>query len=137
MINACDSTASLIVCTMYITYHTSTLSVLSDIHIHLYAWLCFTEWCQFLNGHHMQADCGGLVSPGGLSFVGHTHELLGEIPAAVACKRTILDKAISSAAQRYVYEYTVHGMTKSVTSMKHNSISSPCHVRHITVLVLN
>ena len=55
-----------------------------------------------MNCYHLQADCGGLVSPSGLSFVGHTHEQLGEIPAAVACKRMVLDKAISRAAQRYV-----------------------------------
>ena len=76
------------------------------------------QWCQFMICHPLQADCGGLVSPGGLSFVGHTHELLGEIPAAVVCKRTVLDKAISRAAKRYVcmyvcmYVYSVDGMMK-------------------------
>lgn len=52
--------------------------------------------------YHLQADCGGLVSPSGLSFVGHTHEQLGEIPAAVSCKRMVLDEAIFRAAQRCV-----------------------------------
>ena len=49
----------------------------------------------------VQIDYGGLVSPSGLSFVGHTHELFGEIPGAVVCKRVVLDKVISRTAQRY------------------------------------
>jgi len=46
------------------------------------------------------ADSGGFVSPGGLSFVGRSHKVLGEIPAAIACKRTILDEAIAMAAKK-------------------------------------
>jgi len=34
-----------------------------------------------------QADSGGLVSPGGISYIGRSHEQLGEIPAAIAIKR--------------------------------------------------
>lgn len=44
------------------------------------------------------ADSGGLVSPGGLSYIGRSHEQLGEIPAAIAAKRTDLDEAIARAA---------------------------------------
>ena len=47
-----------------------------------------------------QADSGGLCSPGGLSYVGRTKEILGEIPAAMACKRIHLDEAIARAAAR-------------------------------------
>eukprot|EP00105_Crassostrea_gigas_P018926 XP_011437193.1 PREDICTED: conditioned medium factor receptor 1-like [Crassostrea gigas] len=46
------------------------------------------------------ADSGGLVSPGGLSYIGRSKEVLGEIPAAIACKRIHLDEAIAKAAQR-------------------------------------
>lgn len=35
----------------------------------------------------LQADSGGLVSPGGISYIGRSHEQLGEIPAAIAIKR--------------------------------------------------
>ena len=52
--------------------------------------------------HHLQADYGGLVSPSGLSYVGHSHEQLGEIPAAAACKRMVLDEALAKAAVRQV-----------------------------------
>lgn len=45
------------------------------------------------------ADCGGLVSPSGLSYVGRSKEILGEIPAAIACKRIHLDEAIAMAAK--------------------------------------
>jgi len=45
------------------------------------------------------ADSGGLCSPGGLSFVGKSKEILGEIPAAIAVKRTDLDEAIARCAQ--------------------------------------
>ncbi|XP_002733821.1 conditioned medium factor receptor 1-like [Saccoglossus kowalevskii] len=46
------------------------------------------------------ADNGGLCSPGGLSYVGRSKEMLGEIPAAIACKRINLDNAIAMAAKR-------------------------------------
>jgi len=45
------------------------------------------------------ADSGGFVSPGGLSYVGASHEELGTIPAAIAVKRTNLDEAIAMAAK--------------------------------------
>jgi len=45
------------------------------------------------------ADSGGLVSPGGLSYIGRSHEELGAIPAAIAVKRTHLDEAIARRAQ--------------------------------------
>ena len=41
-----------------------------------------------------------MCSPGGLSFVGRSKEILGEIPAAIACKRIHLDEAIAQAAER-------------------------------------
>lgn len=50
----------------------------------------------------VQADSGGLCSPGGLSYVGRSKEILGEIPAALACKRIHLDDALAKAAKRYV-----------------------------------
>ena len=40
-----------------------------------------------------------MVSPGGLSFIGRSKEMLGEIPAAIAVKRTHLDEAIAMAAK--------------------------------------
>ncbi|KAI8502859.1 hypothetical protein Bbelb_195610 [Branchiostoma belcheri] len=46
------------------------------------------------------ADAGGLCSPGGLSYIGRSKEILGEIPAALACKRWWLDEAIAMAAKR-------------------------------------
>ena len=49
-----------------------------------------------------QADNGGLVSPSGMSFIGRSKEHLGEIPAAIACKRLHLDDAIAKAAKTYV-----------------------------------
>lgn len=57
---------------------------------------------KYWGGHLIfyQADSGGLCSPGGLSYVGRTKEILGEIPAAMACKRIHLDEAIARAATR-------------------------------------
>ncbi|KAL8604633.1 hypothetical protein ACOMHN_013413 [Nucella lapillus] len=46
------------------------------------------------------SDSGGMVSPGGLSFIGRSKESLGEIPAAIAVKRLHLDEAIAMAAKR-------------------------------------
>nr|XP_054768083.1 conditioned medium factor receptor 1-like [Lytechinus pictus] len=46
------------------------------------------------------ADSGGLVSPGGLSFIGRSLEIMGDIPAAIACKRLHLDNAIAMAAKK-------------------------------------
>ena len=46
----------------------------------------------------LQAHNGGLVSPSGLSFIGNTYLKPGEIPAAAACKRMVLDEAIAKAA---------------------------------------
>ena len=46
------------------------------------------------------ADSGGFVSPAGLSYVGRSKEALGEIPAAIAIKRTNLDNAIAMAAKK-------------------------------------
>ncbi|XP_067935826.1 conditioned medium factor receptor 1-like isoform X2 [Watersipora subatra] len=46
------------------------------------------------------ADSGGLCSPSGLSYIGRSKEHLGEIPAAIACKRIHLDNAIAMAAKR-------------------------------------
>ena len=43
-----------------------------------------------------------MVSPSGLSYVGRSKELLGKIPAAIACKRTLLDEAIAMNAKKYV-----------------------------------
>lgn len=54
-----------------------------------------------------QADCGGMVSPSGLSYVGRSKEILGEIPAAIACKRIHLDEAIAMAAKEWVVELLV------------------------------
>ena len=48
----------------------------------------------------VQADAGGLVSPGGLSYIGRSKEILGEIPGAVAIKRMDLDEALAREAQR-------------------------------------
>jgi geranylgeranyl reductase family protein len=45
------------------------------------------------------ADSGGLVSPGGISYIGASHEQLGEIPAAIAIKRLLLDEAIARRCQ--------------------------------------
>jgi geranylgeranyl reductase family protein len=45
------------------------------------------------------ADSGGLVSPGGISYIGRSHEQLGEIPAAIAIKRLLLDEAIARRCQ--------------------------------------
>ena len=50
----------------------------------------------------LQADAGGLVSPGGISYIGRSKEILGEIPGAVAIKRMDLDEALAREAQRYV-----------------------------------
>jgi len=46
------------------------------------------------------SDSGGFVSPGGLSFVGRSHKILGAVPAAIACKRIILDEHIAMAAKK-------------------------------------
>lgn len=46
----------------------------------------------------LQAHKGGLVSPSGLSYIGHTYLKPGDIPAAAACKRMVLDEAIAKAA---------------------------------------
>ncbi|KAH3891537.1 conditioned medium factor receptor 1-like [Dreissena polymorpha] len=46
------------------------------------------------------SDCGGMVSPSGLSYIGRSKEGYGEIPAALACKRIWLDEAIAKAAKR-------------------------------------
>lgn len=46
------------------------------------------------------SDSGGFVSPGGLSFVGRSHQVLGSIPAAIACKRILLDEEIAMAAKK-------------------------------------
>jgi len=43
-----------------------------------------------------------MVSPGGLSYIGCSKELLGEIPAAIAIKRTLLDEAIAVCAKKSV-----------------------------------
>lgn len=45
------------------------------------------------------ADNGGMVSPSGLSYIGRSKDLLGDIPAAIACKRIHLDEAIAMAAK--------------------------------------
>ena len=73
-------------CSLYVHVHPCTVELLR-MYIRTYTTL--------------QIDYGGLVSPSGLSFVGHTHELFGEIPGAVVCKRVVLDKVISRTAQRY------------------------------------
>ena len=46
------------------------------------------------------SDSGGFVSPGGVSFVGRSHKILGAVPAAIACKRIILDEHIAMAAKK-------------------------------------
>ncbi|XP_052074724.1 conditioned medium factor receptor 1-like [Mytilus californianus] len=43
---------------------------------------------------------GGLCSPGGLSYIGGRKTKFGEIPAAIACKRILLDESIAMAAKR-------------------------------------
>lgn len=40
------------------------------------------------------------MSPGGLSYIGRSKEILGEIPGAVAIKRIILDEALIRASQK-------------------------------------
>ena len=47
-----------------------------------------------------QADSGGLVSPGGLSYIGQSLEIMGDIPAAIACKRIHFDNALAMAAKK-------------------------------------
>ena len=42
------------------------------------------------------------MSPGGLSYIGCSKELLGTIPAAIAIKRTLLDEAIAMRAKKSV-----------------------------------
>ncbi|XP_060579987.1 conditioned medium factor receptor 1-like [Ruditapes philippinarum] len=46
------------------------------------------------------SDSGGMCSPGGLSYIGRSKEGYGEVPAALACKRILLDEAIAMAAKR-------------------------------------
>eukprot|EP00124_Ichthyophonus_hoferi_P004424 Ihof_evm2s485 gene=Ihof_evmTU2s485 len=46
------------------------------------------------------ADCGGMVSPSGISYIGRSHEVLGQVPAAIGIKRTDLDEAIARRAQK-------------------------------------
>lgn len=48
----------------------------------------------------LPADAGGLVSPSGISFIGRSAKYMGGIPAALACKRVLLDEAVARAAQR-------------------------------------
>jgi len=43
-----------------------------------------------------------MVSPSGLSFIGRSKDGYGDIPAALACKRILLDEAIAMAAKRFV-----------------------------------
>ena len=52
-----------------------------------------------------KADCGGMVSPNGLSYIGRSKEILGDIPAALACKRIHLDEAIAMAAKRLILTF--------------------------------
>jgi hypothetical protein len=40
-----------------------------------------------------------MVSPGGLSYIGRSKEMMGDIPGAVAIKRIILDEALIREAQ--------------------------------------
>ena len=47
-----------------------------------------------------QADSGGMVSPGGLSYIGRSKEILGEIPGAIAIKRINLDEKLARACQK-------------------------------------
>ncbi|KAL5489663.1 hypothetical protein EMCRGX_G018781 [Ephydatia muelleri] len=46
------------------------------------------------------SDAGGLVSPGGLSYIGQSHKVLGKVPGALACKRIVLDETLVRAAQK-------------------------------------
>ena len=41
-----------------------------------------------------------MCSPGGLSYIGRSKQGYGDIPAAIACKRILLDEAIAMAAKR-------------------------------------
>jgi len=56
------------------------------------------EQLKIQNKSHV-ADSGGLVSPGGISYIGRSHEELGAIPAAIAVKRIHLDEAIAMAGK--------------------------------------
>jgi len=62
-----------------------------------------------------------MVSPGGLSYVGRSKELLGKIPAAIAIKRTLLDEAIAMCAKKlvkllaYTLIYIMHSVCRYVT----------------------
>ena len=56
-------------------------------------------FCKFTLSDLLQADAGGMVSPAGLSYIGHSKEILGEIPGAVAIKRIVLDDALAKAAK--------------------------------------
>ncbi len=40
------------------------------------------------------------MSPGGLSYIGRSKDILGGIPDALAVKRIILDETIARAAQK-------------------------------------
>ena len=39
------------------------------------------------------------MSPSGLSYIGKSHHVFGEIPGALGCKRIYLDDAVASAAK--------------------------------------
>ncbi len=47
------------------------------------------------------------MSPGGLSYIGRSKEILGDIPGAVAIKRIILDEYLVRAAQKYDHEQRI------------------------------
>ena len=47
-----------------------------------------------------QADAGGMVSPSGLSYIGRSKEIMGDIPGAIAIKRIHLDEKLARAAQK-------------------------------------
>ena len=68
---------------------TTSYTLVCDNRVLVISWIVF-----------LQAENGGLVSPGGLSYIGSSKEHLGEIPAAIACKRLHLDEAIAMAAKR-------------------------------------
>lgn len=50
--------------------------------------------------YYSQADAGGIVSPGGLSYIGRSKDIMGDIPGAVGIKRIILDEALVGAAKK-------------------------------------
>ncbi len=53
----------------------------------------------------LQADCGGLCSPASFTYVSHSKDIIGDVPAALACKRIILDEALVRVAERQVLVY--------------------------------